>query len=318
MNRSSLVAGLAATVVVGGLLAAPSRGQGHSVEALDRMLGDVEFDRTPARDALEWLSRTAGFNLVISWRQLEAEGIDPEQPITLRLGSGRAETVLRFIANEIAGPQGMVMHIDRHYVRLMTREEATAKPVVRVYDIRSMLVDIPDFDDAPEFSLDSVLSDNEGGGDDIFGGLDGGGADAEPSGADRAQQIMDVIRSNVEPDLWEARGGIGARMTFYNGMLIVRAPEYVQQQIGPATPSRGPAGLGARPDTRRPAPRPAAGADAPGRPRASRGYAARGSFWSGGATRDRRSDHRDAYRRGSMNRRSNGVSGINVGQYYLE
>lgn len=304
MKRSWVPAGLAVLLVAGVVFVAPVRGQSHSAQALENVVRSVDFDRTPARDALEWLSRSAGFNLVISWRAMEAEGIDPDQPITLRLRSARAETVLRLIANELAGPQGMIMHIDRHYVRLMTREQANAKSVIRVYPVGDLLFEIPSFDDAPELSLDDALAnDDGGGGDGIFDDVDGGDEDAGLTRDERAAALMDVIRNNIEPDLWEANGGLAARMTFYNGNLIVRAPLYVHKQIGfaPAAPQRSLPWLPGGGEAADRAPARSAVYDRPAQRYAPRAYGA----------------YRGEYRR-PMSSRSNGVSGINAGAGYLD
>ena len=41
--------------------------------------------------------------------------------------------------------------------------------------------------------------------------------------ADRAQALVDVITSTIQPEIWQANGGTAA-IRFFNGSLIVTAP----------------------------------------------------------------------------------------------
>jgi len=96
--------------------------------------------------------------------------------------------------------------------------------------------------------------------------------------SERGERIADLIRNNIEPRLWHANGGLGGRIVYYDGRLIIRAPEYVHQKIGmPAI------------DT---------AARAPVAPRGGYGY--RPAYSRSG----------DYYRSTAARRLSNGVSGI--------
>ena len=69
--------------------------------------------------------------------------------------------------------------------------------------------------------------------------------------------IADTIREIIEPDIWAAHGGTAGAISYYQGNLIIRAPNYVHRQIGVdqalrsinrprlrATPSRPQVGSG--------------------------------------------------------------------------
>jgi hypothetical protein len=49
---------------------------------------------------------------------------------------------------------------------------------------------------------------------------------------EKVEQILDLILEIVEPDAWVENGGDAASIRYYEGVLIVRAPDYVQRQIG--------------------------------------------------------------------------------------
>ena len=48
---------------------------------------------------------------------------------------------------------------------------------------------------------------------------------------ERAQQLLDVITSTIQPDIWQVNGGTAA-IRFFNGNLIVTAPRSVHEALG--------------------------------------------------------------------------------------
>ena len=61
-----------------------------------------------------------------------------------------------------------------------------------------------------------------------------------PSEEEKADQLMDIIREQCEPDAWSDNGGDWASMRYYQGILIIRAPDFVHRQIDgyPFAPKR--------------------------------------------------------------------------------
>ena len=114
--------------------------------------------------------------------------------------------------------------------------------VAEVYDVRDLLVQVPQFTNAPSFDLREALSNtSSGGGGSGGGGGEGSGLfadddadqDAPPlTRAEREEQLAQLVRDVIEPDLWQANGGEHSRLFIRNGLMIVRAPRYVHQQIG--------------------------------------------------------------------------------------
>jgi hypothetical protein len=97
---------------------------------------------------------------------------------------------------------------------------------------------IPDFTDAPQFSLDASQnqSGGGGGGGGGFGGGGGGGQvtiantlfanqgqigqNQQPvkTKAERAQDLVDLIENIVFPDIWKENGGT-ASIRYFNGSI---------------------------------------------------------------------------------------------------
>ena len=83
----------------------------------------------------------------------------------------------------------------------------------------------------------------DGGGGGGGGGAPFGNPEGEPdrlSEDEKVQQIVDIILETIEPDAWQQNGGDAASIRYYEGVLIIRAPDYIQRQIGgyPFAPRR--------------------------------------------------------------------------------
>jgi hypothetical protein len=224
---------LIAAALAIGLHASLANAASSSV-ALNTVISRVELQAVPARDALEWLSLAAGFNVVVSWKTIEAQGIDPATPVTMRLRNVKAKTVLKLMLSEIFGDVEVVAEVKKQYVHIRTKEQADSDVVVRVYPIQDLLHEIPNFKEAPEFDLNQIASDtgsSGGGGSTIFE-QDEENEEERLSRSQRANQIADLIRESIEPDIWRSNGGLHASIRYYNGNLIVSAPLYVHKKIG--------------------------------------------------------------------------------------
>ncbi len=221
MNTTKLALGFAAMLLM--LAAAPASAQAQ----LERM----SFQNTPAEQAFVWWARATGHNLVINWDRMEEAGYDRSTPVTMELGGVSSLTALRLLLIE-AFDDGVIAEVRPEYVRIITKEQAGRESVIRVYPIGDLLLKVPNFRDAPDFDLSQVTADtSQGSSSSIFEENDNNEEELVTQG-ERVEEIIDLIRQTVEPDIWQANGGIDGRITYIRGMLVIRAPEYVHRQIG--------------------------------------------------------------------------------------
>ena len=141
---------------------------------------------------------------------------------------------------------------------------------LRTYSVRDLLFEPPTFDNAPDFNLSSALSQGSqgsggqgggggsggGGGGGGFGGGGGGGMGGGGSGggsgggggiigdsgedperpteAEQAEQLIEIIKQQCGGDeIWvddESPDAV-ASIRYYQGSIIVRAPDYVHRMI---------------------------------------------------------------------------------------
>lgn len=183
----------------------------------------VDFRANQLANVMEYLRNVTGANFVVQWRALEAAGITKETPITMQLNNVAAERALRLILDEAGGDLVKLSYsVDEGVVVVATAEFLAAKTEIRTYDIRDLILQVPNFEQAPTFDLTQVASDQGGGG--------GGGSLFTPSAsaageesvprADRITAIMDLIKNSVARDSW-VPVGLTSSMEELNGTIIV-------------------------------------------------------------------------------------------------
>lgn len=207
----------------------------------------VDFEAMPAKLALEiWASQTQ-IPLVMNWKALELAGVDPTAPVSLKLDKVPADIVLKLIVGQMQPANGLeddrlLVDVEQWFVRVMTKRDALRRSSTKLYFIGDLLMDIPQFTNAPGFDLNEALSNTNS------GGSNGGGGGGQGSGlfdtndtaeeevtltkAEKADRVMDLLRNAIEPDIWRANGGEYASMRYMRGMLVVKAPDFVHEQIG--------------------------------------------------------------------------------------
>ena len=222
---------------------------------LNDVFQQATLPEMPARQALDWWSRATGINLVINWRGLEELGIDPQTPIDVNLRNVGVGQLLTIILRQLSTVDPMIYQIRDNYVEVLTKEQADSITETRVYDVNDLLVVVPNFDNAPLFDLNSALENTNSGGSgnstsgnrgsssessSLFRDTDGGERELPRTRTQRGEELADLIRDAIEPEIWAARGGVHSSIRYYQGNLVVKAPRYVHDQIGLPTRSRRP------------------------------------------------------------------------------
>lgn len=203
----------------------------------------LDVSDQPLEDIIRFIAEVTGAELepIYMTDSFNANGMDPETLITLKVSNIPALTILdrvllRAQRAEDTGDEYTWQFTDIGTIEMGPKLELNRNQRLELYDIADLLFVVPDFDNAPEFNLQSAVSAAGGGGGGGGGGgrspfSGGGGTIDYDSAADRAQAISDLIQSTIEPDQWAGLGGDGASMTFYNNSFIITAPDYIHRQI---------------------------------------------------------------------------------------
>lgn len=216
------------------------------VRRLHQVIDEVSLQDQPVREAFAGWAETTGVPLVIDWEAMALAGVDPDRRITLELRQVPAYRLLSVLMQQAGQETTLIREVTPWYVRVMTKAQANREPVLRVYDVGDLLMEVPHFASAPSFDLNEALGDQDSQGTSLFGdGQNETAQDRPRTRADRGEELAELVRATIEPDIWQAHGGVHGSIRYHQGKLIVRAPAYVQEQIGGPngggylSPSRG-------------------------------------------------------------------------------
>ncbi|MDB5305293.1 MAG: hypothetical protein JWM97_2842 [Phycisphaerales bacterium] len=240
----------ASSLVVGSLAlafsAVPASAASGVKQMLNTNLPEVRFNGVALTDAVDFLRDVSGANLVVNWKALEEAGVTKDTQLNIRLRGVSLKKALTMVLAEAGGGDKLTYDIDEGVIQVTTRELADQKMITRVYPVQDLINEIPDFTDAPDFSLNTTSNNqsqspggNGGGGtqgqhtNSIFGGDSSSTKKEEElkTKAERSQELLDLIRSVIFPDVWQENGGKAA-LRMWNGNLIVTAPRSVQEALG--------------------------------------------------------------------------------------
>ena len=208
--------------------------------ALDRTLPEMKFTGVTFGDAIDFVRDVSGVNIHVNWKALEAENVTADTPVNIRLRSVTLRKVLGLLLSEASGTDTLTYFVDQGVVEITTREMADKKVYTKIYPVDDLVMEIPEFNQPPDFNLQSVTDQSQGGrgggggsGQSIFGNGTDQSRDRETSTTreERGEQLVQLITDLVRPEIWSVNGGT-ASIRYFRGNLIVTAPRSVHDAIG--------------------------------------------------------------------------------------
>lgn len=189
-------------LVVSAPLPGMTRAERAVYQRLDTTVVSFTFNDQPLEEALDFLSTLGGVNVVLDRRKVE-EG----KTITLKLTNVTLSTAIKLITEQVE-----LKWIVRDGVVYISDEEGTRRePVTIVYDVADLLAMPPNFQ-GPNIELQSITggrgSSSTGGntGFTPFEEEDDPEAEDHKTREELLQELVDLIRSVIEPGSWEETG----------------------------------------------------------------------------------------------------------------
>ncbi|MCC7390113.1 MAG: hypothetical protein IT431_15240 [Phycisphaerales bacterium] len=205
----------------------------HETPADRRVLAALENTTLPAQfndntleQALTYFAQLTTLDMDIDWQSLEEIGIDRETTVSLSLKQATAQTVLDRLLDKVSTDP--VNQADWAVVdgmlQIASDEKIRRNTVLEIYDIRDLVFEVPDYDEAPTIDLQSVLQSSQGGG----GGQSPFQNDQQDQQRDRLplderiDQIKEIIYTNIDPESWPEGGGTTGAMFDLNSQLLIK------------------------------------------------------------------------------------------------
>lgn len=206
----------------------------------------VDLQDQRVEDVFGYIRETTGVALEVHYLSDTLDsGLDPDWRVTMRINGVPALTVIERLIDKANRETDPISRFEWQFAdpgqfEIGPLEQLARRPIVELYDIQDMLFVIPNFDEAPDFDLSSVLQSGQGGGGQSpFSGNSDADVDIPPI-EERAQSVIDLVTTLIEPDEWAVNGGDSASVRYFQGSMVVSAPDYIHRKIAgyPFWPSR--------------------------------------------------------------------------------
>ncbi|MCG3133497.1 MAG: hypothetical protein HMLKMBBP_00675 [Planctomycetes bacterium] len=199
---------------------------------LDGQRTSANFDNTKLADAVAFLSRISGANIVILPAATEGKS---EEDLTIQSLKLENPLPVAQILNLVTKVTGLAWNVENGVVQITTQEAARGALVVQLYDVKDIATPIPNFP-GEEINLDPT--------GDLTTAEEA--PEAQPEYA--LDSIAELITQNVDKTVWENGGTVE---TVPPGTLVVKAPRDTQGRVSQLLSGlRGAGGLQVSIETR--------------------------------------------------------------------
>lgn len=222
----------------------------RDAQAALRKIVTLSNDNLSLDQVIAFIRDTTGANIAVNWRALGLAEIDQDSLVTISLSRVPAEQLLRLVLDQVSAEvfeddEKAGFTVSEGIIKISTLRDLKSETETRVYDIRDLLVQVPNFTNAPGFDLNDALSNTSSGGSGqgSTGGGNGGGSnegglfgnddddqnEVLPTREELVGQIVELINTTVgHPDEW-----LDAESTLneLNGNMIIKTTGDNHRQI---------------------------------------------------------------------------------------
>ncbi|MBX3365589.1 MAG: hypothetical protein KF866_12600 [Phycisphaeraceae bacterium] len=191
----------------------------------DQRLPSIEFRNRTLEQALGYIAETQSVNMDVDWDSLALIDITRDRPIDLTLRNITLANLLERILEKVSesgfGTDKATWTVRDGVLFIASDEKIRKHTILDIYDIRDLVVEIPDYTNAPEFDLNAVLQSGQGGGGQSPFQQREQDVDREPL-QDRIDRMKDMIEQLIDPMGWENNGGTTGRIFDWQGQLVIK------------------------------------------------------------------------------------------------
>ena len=186
---------------------------------LEKPQPKLDFEAQPFGDVIQFLQDVNSVNIVVNWKTLEAAGVQRTAPITLQgVRDITLDKALRTILQNASTVEPLGYLVEDGVITISTKADLNQNVYTRVYDIRDLIVIVPDYE-----SQNVGVTGGGGGGGGNNGTSGGGGGGIFSSGnngsgggnngnnngslsrSDMVRQILGLIISTIDPTSWRTQ-----------------------------------------------------------------------------------------------------------------
>jgi hypothetical protein len=169
----------------------------------------ANFKDSPLETVIDYIATTTGMTIVVDKAALDDAQVTYETPVRAQAKGWATRTLLR----QVLQPFGLTFVVKEEVLQITTLEKAKKMMVTRSYPVSDLVAGLGMFGDGTQF----------------------GPYLARAQMQENAKQLIEIIKSTVDPDSWEGNGGAGV-ITFSPGAMsiVVRQSTEVHAALGNA------------------------------------------------------------------------------------
>jgi hypothetical protein len=211
----------------------------------------ADFSDNTLEQCMNFIRDVSGADFDVLWTEGNTTGLDKEKTIILSAKNVTILTLLETVLDKASDPQpsglpGATWQMTSGgSIQVGLKSTLNKFKRLEIYDINDMLFEVKDKTDIPELDLQASFQ-NSGGGrgggggssQSPFGGSGGRGQgrnqnqQADPMRRENlGKEVQKLITSLVESDQWADNSGDGGTITYWQGSLLVNAPDYMHRQV---------------------------------------------------------------------------------------
>jgi len=196
----------------------------------------VNFEDQRLEDVMNFIRDFTGADLDIHYADdRKPEGLDKDVLIKVNAREMTALRLLELVLEQAARDsfeQNTWQMTSWGSIECGPKSLLNRRQRVVIYDISDLLLELPDYQDAPDIDLQNVLQNTGGGGggQSPFDGAQNED-DEERDLQQRRDDIIGLIQAIVEPEQWADNGGDGGTVQVFQNSLVIKAPDYIHRQI---------------------------------------------------------------------------------------
>jgi general secretion pathway protein D len=205
-------------------------------QRLKMIVPKLAFNDIPLENVIQFLRDTSGASIYVNWQALQNVTIQKDTKVNVTLENVSFEKALRVILEDVGGANAQLTWVlDDGVITISTRDELIKRTVTRVYDIRDLMIRVPNFA-APQVNLGA---NNTSTGNNNNGGTGGGWIQSNsntnaqnegniPTKEELVKKIVDSIASTIDPDSWRppvGQGTVGSIRELHGNLLITTTRE---------------------------------------------------------------------------------------------
>lgn len=202
-------------------------------QKLDRKLPELNLQNRTLEEAIALLRDASGADIFVNWNALAEAGIERTKPVTVRLFNVKVSKALAIVLDGASGPtrkSRLGYTVDEGVITISTAEDLSKNVLTRVYDVRDLLILVPEGKEASLWSREHPATEPARPAPPATQ-PDGGQVSApasQPTANARQAQIdalITLIKETVAPDSWTPEDHVGAIKELSGQLVITQTPE---------------------------------------------------------------------------------------------